>query len=98
MGGVEIIVQKISESLVTRGIPIIVYSVDLNNRLLGQQKVNNVLVKRFKPLIGDPLFLPELRFFTALKKENADIVHVHNIHTLLPFFAALLKKKKQKLL
>jgi len=98
MGGVEIIVQKISESLVTRGIPVIVYSVDLNNKLLREQKVNGVLVKRFKPLIGDPLFFPELKFFIDLKKENADIIHVHNIHILLPLFAALFRKKKQKLL
>lgn len=98
MGGVEVVMQKISEFLVTKGVLVTVYSVDLNNELLSQQKVNGVLVKRFKPLIGDPLFLPELKFLMALKKENADIIHVHNIHTLLPFFAALFKKKKQKLL
>lgn len=98
MGGVEVVMQKISEFLVTKGVLVTVYSVDLNNELLSQQKVNGVLVKRFKPLIGDPLFLPKSRFFIALKKENADIIHVHNIHTLLPFFAALFKKKKQKLL
>lgn len=98
MGGVEIVVQKISESLVTKGILVTIYSVDLDNKLPSQQKVDGVLVKRFKPLISDPLFIPELRFLIALKKEKVDIIHVHNIHTLLPLFVALLKRKKQKLL
>jgi len=98
IGGVETVVQKISEMLATRGYQVTVYSVDLSPGLSRQQKVNGVLVKRFAPLFGDPLYLPEPRFLTSLRRENVDIIHIHNVHTLPPFLAALSKHKAQKFL
>ncbi|MDH5481389.1 MAG: glycosyltransferase family 4 protein [Candidatus Bathyarchaeota archaeon] len=97
IGGVEVVVQKISEMLVANGIQVTVYSVDLIHDLLRQQKVNEVLVKRFTPVFGDPLYLPEPKFLRSLLRENVDIIHVHNVHTLLPLFAALFKHKKTRL-
>jgi glycosyltransferase involved in cell wall biosynthesis len=35
---------------------------------------------------------------TELQHEKADIIHVHNVHTLPPFLVALAKDEKQKLL
>jgi glycosyltransferase involved in cell wall biosynthesis len=98
IGGVEIVVQKISEELAAEGAEVTVYSVDQNSGLPRQQKVNGVLVKRFTPLFGDPLYLPDPRFLTSLRGEKADIVHIHNLHTLPPFLAALSKSKNQKFL
>lgn len=98
IGGVETLVKKISETLVENGIDVTVYSVDLNRQLPRQQRINQVFVKRFRPVLDDPLFLPEPRFLVDLLHEEAEIIHVHNVHTLPPFLAALTKKAKQKLL
>lgn len=98
IGGVEIVVQKISEMLTTRGASVTVYSMDFNHKLPKQQKINGVLIKRFKPLLGAPLYVPELNFIKHIRKENADVIHVHNVHTLLPLLMALLKHGNQKLL
>jgi glycosyltransferase involved in cell wall biosynthesis len=98
VGGVEVVVQKISETLVENGIDVTAYSVDLNRHVSKQQRINRVVVKRFSPLLGDPLFLPEPRFMADFIQEKADVIHVHNVHTLPPFLVSLAKKKKQKLL
>jgi glycosyltransferase involved in cell wall biosynthesis len=98
IGGVGIVVQKISEMLVTRGVKATVYTVDLSPTLPRLQNVNGVVVKRFSPVLGDPFYVPELKFATSLRREQADILHVHNVHTLLPFIVALCKRRTQKLL
>ena len=98
IGGVEIIVKKISESLVEKGLPVTVYSTDLSGYTTKEQNINGVLVKRFKPLVQDPLYLPPTSFFKAINREKIDIIHVHSAHTLLPTCAALSKTREQKLL
>lgn len=98
MGGVEIVVQKISETLAANGARVTVYSVDFSYGMLKQQEISGVLVKRFTPLLGDPLYVPEPEFVTALRREKADILHVHNIRILPPFLVALFKHGEQKLL
>jgi glycosyltransferase involved in cell wall biosynthesis len=98
VGGVEIVVQKISEMLVRRGIEATVYSVDLDSTLPRVQNANGVIVKRFDPILGYPVFVPEPRFVASLLRERADIIHVHNAHTSLPFIVALCKRRGQKLL
>jgi glycosyltransferase involved in cell wall biosynthesis len=98
VGGVETVVQKISEALAKRGAKVTVYSVDLSPALLRQQIVNGVLVKRFDPLLGDPFYIPEPRFIANLRREKADVIHVHNAHTFPPFLVALSKHRKQRFL
>jgi glycosyltransferase involved in cell wall biosynthesis len=97
IGGVETVVQKISETLAAHGIKVTVYSFDLSPALSQQQNLNGVRVKRFSPIFGDPFYVPEPRFVTSLRREKADIIHVHNVHTLLPFLVSLLKHRRQKL-
>jgi glycosyltransferase involved in cell wall biosynthesis len=98
MGGVEVVVKKISETLSRKDIRVIVYSVDRDSNLAQVQSINGVLVKRFIPLAGDPLYLPEPNFVASLRREKADIIHVHNIHTLPPFIVASCRHSNQKLL
>ncbi len=97
IGGVETVVQKISENLVSDNAKVTVYSVDLTEDLLSLEKIRGVLVKRFTPIVGDPLYLPEPRFMTSLRREKADVIHVHNIHILTPLLVTLFKQKRQKL-
>ncbi len=97
LGGVEIVVQKISELLVESGIDVTVYTADLSKGLPCQQKINGVLIKRFAPLYGDPLYLPEPKFVKHMRHEKIDIIHAHNTHILTPLFASAFKHKKQRL-
>jgi glycosyltransferase involved in cell wall biosynthesis len=96
IGGVEELVKRISEMLVVNKFDVTVCTVDLNPALPKVQKIDEVLVKRFNPVVGDPLYFPEPSFFSAIRQEDAEIIHVHNAHTLLPFAVALFKRKKQK--
>jgi|SRR3990170_2262 len=98
VGGVEVVVQKICETLVQKGIEVVVLSVDRCDGLAPVERVNGVVVKRFVPLVGDPLYLPEPKFVVALRKDRADIVHVHNIHTLPPVIVAACRRSDQKML
>ena len=97
IGGVEELVKRISEMLVANGLSVTVYTADLNPTLPRVQEINGVFVKRFKPIVGDPLYFPEPSFFKAIRQENAEVLHVHNLHTFLPLAAALFKGKKRKL-
>lgn len=97
MGGVEVVVQKISEMLAEKGNEVTVYCVDKRNGLAAVENIRGVTVKRFTPLFSDPLYLPEPKFVASLHKEKADIIHVHNIHTFPPLIAALSKNSGQKL-
>ena len=97
IGGVETVVKKISEMLVERGFQVTVYSMDLGSRTEKIQRINGVLVKRFKPIIGDPLYIPPPIFLERIKKENANIIHVHNAHTTILTFVAISKRKNQNL-
>src|SRR3989304_7344341 len=98
MGGVEVVVQKISKTIVERGIQVTVFSVDRSLNLPTVENIEGVVAKRFAPIFGDPFYLPEPKFVASLRGEKGDIVHVHNIHTLPPFVAALCKRNDQKLL
>ena len=98
VGGVEMVVQKISEMLVERGNEVVVYSVDKRSSLPSVETINGVVVKRFTALYNDPLYLPQPEFLVSLRKEEADIIHPHNIHTLPLLLASLCRKGDQKLL
>lgn len=98
VGGVETVVQKISEMLVEKGNEVVVYSVDKRPRLPSVENINGVVVKRFTALYDDPLYLPQVEFLLSLRKEKADIIHSHNIHTLPPLLASMCRNKDQKLL
>lgn len=97
VGGVEVVVQRLSETLVQKGIDVVVLSVDRRGGLAHVETVNGVVVKRFAPIVDDPLYLPEPRFISALRQENVDVAHVHNIHTLPPVVVAAFRRLDQKM-
>lgn len=91
------VVKEISERLVKKKHKVTVYAVDLEKGLPKRQFVNGVLVKRYRSILGDPLYLPSVKFFVDLRNENAEVIHIHNVHILLTLFAILFKNKHQKL-
>lgn len=98
IGGIESIVKELSERLVREDHSVSVYALDLNAKLPCEELVNGVLVRRYKPIVGDPFYLPSFGFLKAIQNDNADIVHIHNIHTLPVIFVALLKKPDQRMI
>ena len=72
LGGVEIVVKRMSELLVERGYHVTVLSMDFNKKGINEQNINGVLVKRFKPLVEDPLYFPPPSFIKVMRREKAD--------------------------
>ncbi len=97
LGGVEAVVQQISELLVKKGHDVTVYTSDKQAGLMHCENINGVTVKRFTPLFSDPLYLAEPAFSASLHKEQADVVHAHNLHTFPPLISALSKSSGCKL-
>ena len=98
IGGIESVVKELSERLVREANSVSVYTLDLNDKLPCEELVNGVLVRRYKPIVGDPFYLPSFRFLRAIRNDNAAIVHIHNIHILPVVFVALLKKPNQRMI
>jgi glycosyltransferase involved in cell wall biosynthesis len=97
VGGVETLVKELCESLSSKGSPVIVYCLDLNSNVAKTETINGVLVKRYRNLVGDPLFLPPLSFLRDLQKEKPGIIHVHNLQNIFPLFVSVFKKPDQLL-
>ncbi len=84
-GGVGTLTRILCESLVMHRHEVTVYclSKELDHRDIKETE-NGVIVKRFNPIIGDPFYMPPHSLTENLSKENANIIHVHNVNTLLP--------------
>jgi len=91
-------VRDLCERLATKGFEIAVYTLEQNRKLPQQEWANGVLVKRYRPVFNDPAYVPPPSFLRDLRNLNADILHVHNIHSFLPLFTSLVKKSNQKLI
>jgi glycosyltransferase involved in cell wall biosynthesis len=97
IGGVELFTQELCERLAAKGLKVTVYSLDFNERSCKKELINGVLVRRYKPLFGNPLFIPSISFFNDLRKEGKAILHLHNIQNLFPLLLSLAKTRNQQL-
>jgi glycosyltransferase involved in cell wall biosynthesis len=92
-GGVETFVAQLCEQLAERGHVVTWYclnkSLPINSK---QRSQKGVLIKEFKPLFEDPFYIPPRDFVTELGQEEADVIHIHNLHTLLPVFVPMFMK------
>jgi len=96
VGGVEVLVKELCYRLATKGFEVSVFTTDREG-LPRQEWMNGVLIKRYMAVFSDPLYVPSPFFLKDLRKSKTDILHVHNVHTLLPAFVALAKMRSQKL-
>jgi len=58
-----------------------------------EEVMEGILIKKFKPLVGDPLCIPPYKLLADLLNEEGDIIHVNNIHVLLPAFIAMISRR-----
>lgn len=91
-GGVKTLVRDLARDLAKKGYLVKVFCLENSSSLQREEIIEGVIVRRFKRLVGDPLYVPSLKFINELHKEGPDIIHVHNIHTLLPAFIAIWRK------
>ena len=93
IGGVETHVQNISEIL-SRKYDVTVFTGDPSGRLPREEKINDVLVKRFKSFSPSDAYHISFEMARELKKAEFDIVHGHNYHALPLYFSRYARSKK----
>lgn len=88
-GGVETHVQEISEQFVQLGHQVTVVTADLSDDTEPVERINSVDVLRHRGFAFEDSFHIAPGILSTIKKTEADVVHVHNYHSLPLFFAAL---------
>ncbi len=84
IGGVETHVKNLVERL-NQNIDVEVYTFHDEDI---HEEINGVVIHRFKPKLsfGFGMELPSNKFLDELQKSDADIIHIHSLHTLLPYY------------
>jgi len=98
IGGQEALVKELDDRLVQKGMSVAVYAFDRDYSFPRKKHIDGVSVTRYKPIIGDPFYLPPPSFLKDLRNEPSILIHVHDIHSLLPLIVTLLKRRDQKIL
>jgi len=89
IGGVEKIVQEISEHLVERGHHVEVVTTDPTGMLPKNENINGVEVIRFRSFApGDAYYLSP-GIYSYLKSVTCDLIHAHNYHAFPALTACL---------
>lgn len=96
-GGVEKIVQEISEHLVKRGHKVEVVTTDPTGMLPGHETINNVKIVRFKSFAPDDAYYFPPGIYSYLKSVECDLIHAHNYHAF-PALIACMARNSQKLI
>ncbi|MDQ3903484.1 MAG: glycosyltransferase family 4 protein [Thermoproteota archaeon] len=87
IGGVELHVKEIAERFV-RSNEVTVFTLDDRNDIPAMETVDGIVIKRYKPLrLSESIRIPKLSLVKDIKAFEPDVVHVHNIHSLMPYFA-----------
>jgi glycosyltransferase involved in cell wall biosynthesis len=93
IGGGEVYIKNISERLAKQH-EVTVFTGDSSGKLPREEKINGVLVRRFKSFSpGDSYYL-SLAMARELKKSEFDIVHGHNYHALPLYFSRNAERKR----
>jgi 1,2-diacylglycerol 3-alpha-glucosyltransferase len=93
IGGVEYVVEHMAREMAKRGHKVEVLTLaPLFNSLPRIEYLDGYVVKRFPGLNpSDAYHAPTLKFIRALKELDSDVIHVHAVHSLVPFAAYIAK-------
>ena len=87
IGGVELHVKEIAERFV-RSNEVAVFTLEDNKNMLPMETLNGIALTRYKPVrLSEAIRIPKLSLVNDIKAFEPDIIHVHNIHSLMPYFA-----------
>jgi glycosyltransferase involved in cell wall biosynthesis len=97
LGGVATHVREISERMTKDGFEITVLTTDPSNKLLSDETINGVKVKRFRSWTPNYAYCISIGLEKYLKKyfDTFDIVHAHNYHSFPALYAAQAKKRSK---
>lgn len=90
-GGVEKIVQEISEHLVKRGHRVEVVTTDPTGLLQEHETINNVNIIRFRSFAPDDAYYFSPGIYSYLKSVECDLIHAHNYHAFPALMACMAK-------
>jgi glycosyltransferase involved in cell wall biosynthesis len=66
---------------------VVVYTLDHSAKRTTEVQINGIKIKRFGCMsLSDGIEVPSKEFAHTLKNSCADIVHLHSVHTLLPYY------------
>jgi glycosyltransferase involved in cell wall biosynthesis len=87
-GGVELHVREIAERLAKNN-DVAVFALEDGVKSDAKEMLNGVAIKRFKPIrLSEAIRIPPMVLVNEIRSFNPDVIHVHNIHSLMPYFAA----------
>ncbi len=93
IGGVEEHVKNIAERLAKEH-EVTVFAGDPSGRLPKEEKINGVLVKRFKSYSPGNAYHLSFDMANELRKAKFDIVHGHNYHAFPLYFSSFVQASK----
>ncbi|MBA7473387.1 GDP-mannose:cellobiosyl-diphosphopolyprenol alpha-mannosyltransferase [subsurface metagenome] len=93
IGGVEQHVRNISERL-AREHEVTVFATDPSGELPKEERINGVLVRRFKSFSPQNAYHVSFEMLRELRSSEFDIVHGHSYHAFPLFFSRYAKKKR----
>ena len=95
LGGLETHVQAISERLAKKGFEVEVATTDPSDSLQGEEKVNGVLVRRFRSFAPKDFYYFSSQLLRFLRNANSDIIHGHGYNSFPMLASALARKSKR---
>ena len=93
IGGVQEHVKNISERLAKEH-QVTVFAGDPSGKLTSEEKINGVLVKRFKSFSPNNAYHLSFEMLNELRKSEFDIVHGHCYHALPLYLSRYARRKK----
>src|SRR5919112_1485103 len=87
IGGVELHVKEIAERFVKSN-EVKVFTLEDDKNMPARETMNGIVITRYKPVrLSEAIRIPKLSLINDIKAFEPDIIHVHNIHSLMPYFA-----------
>jgi glycosyltransferase involved in cell wall biosynthesis len=87
IGGVELHVKEIAERFV-RTNEVTVFTLEDNKNTSHMEMLNGITIIRYKPIrLSEAIRIPKFSLVNDIQTFKPDIIHVHNIHSLMPYFA-----------
>jgi glycosyltransferase involved in cell wall biosynthesis len=99
MNGLSIVVEMLSRNLVESNIDVEVLTLDPTGKLKQEEEMWGIKVKRFSCLApSNAYFIPSPKLLSYLESLKADVVHAHNVGSvLLPACSVAMRNRRNKL-
>ncbi len=96
VGGVERYVERLATGLVARGLAVEVITTDPGSRSPSVDVRDGVTVRRFPTVRGDAIYFasPRLSRWLLHHADSFELMHAHNLHTLVPVAAAYAARQR----